>query len=83
MILGEIIKQEKLELTDEEMDAGYEETAKAINQPVEGIKSFYRANPDKIEYFRHTLLEKKALKLIIDNSDIEEVEPEEDKSAEE
>ncbi len=73
LILGGIIKQEKLELTDEELEEGYMETAKAINQPVEGIRSFYRANPDKVEYFKHTLLEKKALKLIIENSDVEEV----------
>lgn len=76
LILGGIIKQEKLELTDEEIEAGYAETAKAINQPSEGIKAFYKTNPDKFEYFKHTLLEKKALKLIIDNSDIEEVKPE-------
>lgn len=73
LILGGIIKQEKIELTDEELDAGYMDTAKAINQPVEAIKSFYKANPDKIEYFKHTLLEKKALKLIIEKSNIEEV----------
>jgi trigger factor len=76
LILGGIIKQEKLELTDDEMEEGYMETAKAINQPVEGIKSFYRANPDKTKYFKHTLLEKKALKLIIENSSVEEVKQE-------
>lgn len=78
LILGSVIEQEKLELNDEELDAGYEETAKAINQPVDGIKAFYKQNPDKIEYFKHTLLEKKALKLIINSSDIEEVAPEEE-----
>lgn len=76
LILGGIMKQENLELADEEIEAGYAETAKAINQPAEGIKAFYKTNPDKFEYFKHTLLEKKALKLIIDNSDIEEVMPE-------
>ena len=76
LILGAVVEQEKLELTDEELEAGYEETAKAINQPVAGIKAFYEQQPDKIEYFKHTLLEKKALKLIIDTSDIEDVQPE-------
>ncbi|MBU1169202.1 MAG: trigger factor [Proteobacteria bacterium] len=76
LILGALIKQEKIDLTDEEMEAGFEETAKAIHQPVEGIRAFYKSNPDKIEYFKHTLLEKKALKLIIDNSVIEEIKPE-------
>jgi trigger factor len=77
LILTGIIRQEKIELTDEELESGYEETAKAINQPVEAIRSFYKANPDKIEYFKHTLLEKKAMKLIIEKSTIEEVKPEE------
>ena len=76
LILGSIIKQEKLELSDDEIEEGYMDTAKAINQPVEGIRSFYKANPDKIEYFKHTLLEKKALKLIIEKSNVQEVKPE-------
>jgi trigger factor len=43
---------------------------------VEGIRSFYRANPDKIDYFKHTLLEKKALKLIMEKSNVTDVAPE-------
>ncbi|GAB6093842.1 trigger factor [Desulfatiferula olefinivorans] len=81
LILGSIIKQEKIELSDEELEEGYQETAKAIRQPVEGIRSFYRANPDKIDYFKHTLLEKKAVKLIMEKSNITDVKPEESESA--
>ena len=33
-------------------------------------------NKDRLDFFKHALLEKKAIKLIIDNGDIEEVEPE-------
>ena len=40
------------------------------------IKKYYDQNKDKVEYFKHTLLEKKAIKLIMKNSTIEEVEPE-------
>jgi trigger factor len=43
---------------------------------VEEIKGYYRQNNDKLEFFKHTLLEKKAIALIIDNSVIEEVAPE-------
>lgn len=75
LILGSIIEHEELKLSDEELEAGYEDMSKNFNQPVEGIKSFYKNNPDKIEYFKHTLLEKKAIKLIIDNSNVEEVDP--------
>ena len=76
IILGKIIEQEKLELSDEELAAGYEEMAQNFNQPVDQIKGFYAQNKDRLDFFKHALLEKQAIKLIIDNSDIEEVEPE-------
>ena len=79
LILGSIIDHEKLAISDEELEAGYEEMAKNFHQPIDGIKSFYKENPDKIEFFKHTLLEKKAIKLIIDNSQVKEVEPEPEK----
>ena len=50
--------------------------AKNFNKTVEQINSFYDQNKDRLEFFKHALLEKKAIKLIIENSDIEEVEPE-------
>jgi trigger factor len=50
--------------------------AASFNQPVEEIKKYYDQNKDKLAYFKHTILEKKAIKLIIDNSKIEDVEPE-------
>lgn len=83
LILGSMIEHEKLIVSDEELDAGFEDLAKNFNQPVEGIKSFYDENPDKIDFFKHTLLEKKAIKLIIDNSQITEVEPEVEKEQDE
>jgi len=47
-----------------------------FNQPVEEIKNFYNQNKDKVEFFKHTLLEKQAIRLIIDNSTVEDIEPE-------
>jgi trigger factor len=76
IILGKVIDQEKLELTDKELDLGYEEMANNFNQPLDQIKSFYAQNKDRLDFFKHALLEKKAIKLIIDNGVIEEVEPE-------
>jgi FKBP-type peptidyl-prolyl cis-trans isomerase (trigger factor) len=49
--------------------------AKGFNQPVEEIKKYYGQNEDNLELFKQTLLEKRALELIIKNSIIEEVEP--------
>jgi len=76
LILGKMIKQEKLSLSDDELEEALTEMAASFNQPVEEIKKYYDQNKDKLEYFKHTILEKKAIKLIIDNSKIEDVEPE-------
>lgn len=76
IILGKVIEQEKIELNDEELEAGYTEMAQNFSQPVDQIKGFYDQNKDRLDFFKHALLEKKAIKLIIDNGDIEEVEPE-------
>jgi trigger factor len=76
LILGKMIKQEKLELSDDELEEALNEMAASFNQPVAEIKTYYDQNKDKLEYFKHTILEKKAIKLIIDSSKIEDVEPE-------
>lgn len=76
LILSHIIDQETLTLADEELEKGFEEIAVNLNQPAEQIRSYYQQNDDKLEIFKHTLLEKNAIKLIIENSIVEEVEPE-------
>jgi trigger factor len=76
LILGKIINQENLSLDDEELEGGLKEMSESFNQPLEEIKKFYDQNPDKLRYFKHTLLEKKAIKLIIDSSTITDVKPE-------
>jgi len=76
LILGKMIKQEELSLADDELEQELNEMASSFNQPVQEIKNYYDQNKDKLEYFKHTILEKKAIKLIIDTSKIEDVEPE-------
>jgi len=76
LLLGKMIDQEGLEASDEELEEALNEMAENFKQPVEEIKKYYDQNKDKLEYFKHTLLEKKAIKLIIDNSKIEDVDPE-------
>jgi trigger factor len=73
IILGQIIQQESLEVTDAALEDGYQEMADSFNQPVDVIKQFYAQNPERIDVFKHALLEKQAMKLIIDNSSIKEV----------
>lgn len=75
LILGKIIEQENLELSEQDLDAGFMEMAQAVNQPVDAIKSYYTQHQDNLDFFKHTLLEKQAMKLIIKHSNIEEVEP--------
>jgi trigger factor len=81
LILGKIIDQESLTLPDDEVEGGLQEMSENFNQPLEEIKKYYDQNPDNLEFFKHTLLEKKAIKLIIDNSTIEDVKPEAPKKA--
>jgi trigger factor len=76
LILGKIIEQGNITLSDEELENGFAEMAKAVNQPVEEMKNYYKQNDENLEFFKHTLLEKQAIKLIIENSTIEEEEPE-------
>ena len=75
LLLATIVQQEAMELSDEELEAGYADMATMVNQPVEAIHAFYQSNPDKIEVLKLTLLEKKAVRLIIEGSDVDEVEP--------
>lgn len=73
LLLDKIIDQEGVSLEDDELEKGLVEMAESFGQPPENIKRYYSQNPEKLDYFKHTLLEKKAIKLIIDSSEIEEV----------
>ena len=78
LLLNKLVEQESIELADDDLENAFQEMADTYNQPVEGNKGFYSQNQDKLEMFKHTILEKNALKLIIDNSDVTEVEPKSD-----
>jgi trigger factor len=76
LILKKIVGQENLTLSGEDLENGYKDMAEAFNRPVEEIRNFYEQKGSNIEFFKTSLLEKKALKLIIENSSQEIVEPE-------
>ena len=78
LILDKIITQEKLDLTEEEMDKSLEEMARGMNATVDAIKNFFKMDPRQMEYYKHTQLEKKAIDLIVKNSQVTEKEPEPD-----
>ncbi|MCG8633131.1 MAG: trigger factor [Desulfobacterales bacterium] len=75
LILDKMITQEKLELTEEELDASFEEMAQGMNASVDAIKNYFNMDPKQLEYYKHTQLEKKAVDLIIEKGSVKEVEP--------
>lgn len=76
LILGKIIEQTNLELTDEELEKSFEEMAVGMNAPVDSVKNYFNMDPKQLEYYKHTQLEKKAVDLIIEKGSITEVAPE-------
>jgi len=74
LILNKIIGQEKLTLSDEKLNEGFTNMAAAIQQPEDEIKKFYTNNENSLAHFKHSLLEKEAINLIIENSVINEAE---------
>jgi len=75
LILDKLISQEKLDLTEEELDASFEEMAQAMNASTDAIKNYFNMDPKQLEYYKHTQLEKKAVDLIIEKGSVTEVEP--------
>jgi len=76
LILTEIIDQENMVLPDEDLEAGFRQMSDTYRQPLEDLKNYYAKHKDKLSFFKHTLLENQAIRLIIDSGKIEEVEPE-------
>lgn len=75
LILDKIISQTNLELTEEEMDASFEEMAQAMGATADAVKNYFNMDPRQLEYYKHTQLEKKAVDLIIEKGSVTEVEP--------
>lgn len=79
LILNAIIMQENLTLSDDELETGFGDLARDYGQPVESLKAYYKEHPERIDFFKYTMLEKKAITLIMNSSTIEEVDPEPEK----
>ena len=76
LILGKIIDQEALELSEEDLNALYESMGVAMGGTADAIKNFFDKSPQQFEYVKYYELEKKATRLIIDEANVVEVEPE-------
>lgn len=82
LILNKIIEQENMQISDVEMEDGFVDIATSMQQPPEMVKQFYKSSPEQLDALRYTLLEKKAMKLIIENGTMTEVEPSEETAPE-
>lgn len=81
MIMEKLIEQESLSLSDEEMDQGLQDLADTTGQPIEKVKEHFDQKMGRLEYLERALLEKKALKLIMESSQIMTVEPKQQSDA--
>ena len=63
LILDKMITQEKMELTEEELDAGFEEMAQAMSATKDAIKNFFNMDPRQLEYYNTLSLKKRPLTL--------------------
>ena len=76
ILLGKIIDQEKLELTDEDIENGFKKMAMDMRVTVDFVKNFFQKDEKQFEHFKYIQLEKKAADIIVKNGNITEVEPE-------
>lgn len=76
LILNKVIEQENLTVSDEALEQTMKDMADSLKKTQDEIRNHYKQNKEELDYFKHTLLEKQALELIIKNSSVEEVEPE-------
>lgn len=73
LVLGEIAKQNDVEVTEEDVAQGFVELAGGIGQDPKVIRRYYEANK-LMEAFRDNLFEEKTLSFLVDGAKVEEVE---------
>jgi len=75
MLLNYLIDQEKLVATDAEVDAEFERIEKVTGKPSQEIKDFYYQddNRNALETLKYSILERKALNMVLDANTIETV----------
>ncbi len=74
LILHRLIGQEHLAVSGEDLENGFQELVATSGKPLEEIKNYYEQNQDKLEILKSTILEKRAVELVIENSSMEEVQ---------
>ena len=75
IILDKLIEQEKVELPEGELSSAFEDMAKSLNLPKDRVEKYYEASPERLDAFKHTLLQKETLKIVRARSVVTEVMP--------
>ena len=75
LILKKLVEQEQMTISGDELENEIKQMAETVQQPFSELNSFYTENKEQLEYLKHTLLEKRALNLIIESSHIKNIEP--------
>lgn len=74
LILGEVSKKEKVEVTADDVDAEIKRIAEGAGQSAEQIRAYFEKNK-AMEGLKISLVKKKTMDLIISKAAIEEVDP--------
>jgi len=74
LLLERLAAEQRLVVSDEELEEGLLQSAKELNRPIDKVKDFYAKN-NLIEPLRRQLLEDKVVKLLLDQALITEVPP--------
>jgi len=73
LLIGEIIKENKIEVDDSRVDALIETTASAYEDPSEVIE-YYKNNQELLQQIQNLALEEQAIDAILDQATVTEVE---------
>jgi len=73
LILDRIAEQEKMSVTDLELNQGFEEMAANLGQDAQVLRQYYEANR-LLESFRQRLLEEKTLKFLVEGAKVKKIE---------
>ncbi|MDM8556897.1 trigger factor [Desulfococcaceae bacterium HSG7] len=70
LLMNQIIQQEKLELSDEDLEKELDEISGDSEEAREQIKKFYDENPERLDVFKQTVIQKQAIQLIQDSNSV-------------
>ena len=74
LILGEIAKQEKLAVNEEDLNQGFKDLAASTGQDAETLRKYYQAR-NLMDALEEKLLEEKTLNYLVENATISLIDP--------